>query len=176
MKTNVIASTLCKIAAVYLFITAAHGVSLISVKAYMITGDLADLALGLLIMVVPPVVAGVFLWKFSDRIGQVSDQPEPAKLSANLTTDDLLAVGVFLVGLYAVLFGLVDAIGVEGADWVARSIPDSEADYQSHALFRNWARRAGYLLQIFLGVGLIYSRFSLVALSHKFRRTESDAS
>ena len=176
MKTNVIASTLCKIAAVYLFMTSAQGVSLISLKAFMITGDAGDFALGLLITVVPSAVAGIFLWKFSDRIGQVSDQPETAELSANLTTDDLLAVGIFLVGLYAVLFGLVDIIGVEGADWLARSMPDRETDYQSHALIRNWTRRAGYLLQIFLGVGLIYGRLSLVALSHKFRRIESDGS
>ena len=176
MKTNVIASTLCKIAAVYLFMTAAQGVSWISLKAFLITGDLSDFAIGILLTVAPSAVAGALLWKFSDRIGRVSDQPGPAELSASLTADDMLEAGVFLVGLYAVLFGLVDAVGVEAIDWLARSKPDAESDYLENALIRNWTRRAGYMLQIVLGVCLVYGRRSLVALSHRFRRAESDDS
>ena len=174
MKTNVVASTLCKIAAVFLFMTAAQGVTWITLKAFVITGELSDLLLSLLFTAAPAAVAGVLLWKYSDRIGRVADQTGPAELSPNVTTDDLLVAGIFLVGLYAILFGIVDAIGVEAADWMARSIPDLDSEYQANALIRNWTRRVGYLLQIILGGGVIYYRHRLVALSHSFKNAESD--
>lgn len=175
MKTNVIASTLCKIAAVFLFMTAAQGVTWITLKAFVITGDLSDLLLSLLFTAAPAAVAGVLLWKYSDRIGRVTDQAGPTELSPTVTSDDLLRAGVFLVGLYAILFGIVDAIGVEATDWMARSIPDVDSDYQANALLRNWTRRVGYLTQIVLGGGVIYYRHRLVDLSHKIRRTEPDS-
>ena len=174
MKTNVIASTLCKIAAVFLFMTAAQGVSWITLKAFVITGDLSDLLLSLLFTAVPAAVAGVLLWKYSDRIARVADQAEPAELSPTVTTDDLLGAGIFLVGLYAILFGLVDAIGVETADWMARSIPDLDSEYQANALIRNWTRRVGYLSQIVLGGGVIYYRRRLIVLSHRLTKSELD--
>lgn len=154
--------------------TAAQGVSWISLKAFIITGEIGDFALGLLITAIPSAIAGVFLWKFSDRIGQVSDQSDPAQLSANLTTDDLLEAGVFFVGVYAVLFGLVDAVGIEAADWMTRSA-EEPLSFHDETLIRNWTRRAGYLLQIALGGGVIYYRHSLVTLSHKFRKTDPDS-
>ena len=115
------------------------------------------------------------LWKFSDRIGHVSDESGTAAFSANLTTDGLLGAGVFLVGLYAVLFGLVDAVGVEAADWMARSA-ENQTDFQDEVLIRNWTRRAGHLLQIGLGVGLIYDRHrarEAVAIALKISRKVS---
>lgn len=174
MKTNIIASTLCKIAAVFLFMTAAQGVTWITLKAFVITGDLSDLLLSLLFTAAPAAVAGVLLWKYSDRVGRVADQAGTAELSPTVTTDDLLGAGIFLVGLYAILFGIVDAIGVEAADWMARSIPDLDIDYQANALIRNWTRRVGYLLQIGLGACAIYYRHRLVVLSHRFGKAAPD--
>ncbi len=174
MKTIVIASTLCKIAAVFLFMTAAQGVTWITLKAFMITGDVSDLLLSLLFTAAPAVVAGVFLWKYSDRFGRVADHAGSAELSPTVTSDDLLRVGIFLVGLYAILFGIVDAIGVEAVDWMTRSSPDLDNDYQANALIRNWTRRIGYLLQIVLGAGVIYYRHRLVSMSYKFGKAESD--
>ena len=175
MKTNVIASTLCKIAAVFLFMTAAQGVTWITLKAFVITGDLSDLLLGVLFTAAPAAVAGVLLWKYSDRIGRVADQTGSAELSPTVTSDDLLRAGIFLVGLYAILFAIVDVIGVEAADWMARSIPDLDSDYQANALIRNWTRRVGYLTQIVLGGGVIYYRHRLVDLSHRIRKAKPDS-
>jgi hypothetical protein len=159
----------------FLFMTAAQGVTWITLKTFVITGDFSDFLLSLLFTAAPAAVAGVLLWKYSDRIARVADQAEPAELSRTITTDDLLGAGIFLVGLYAILFGLVDAIGVEAADWLARSIPDPDSDYQANALIRNWTRRVGYLLQIVLGAGVIYYRHRLVVLSHRFRKAGLDA-
>lgn len=92
-----------------------------------------------------------------------------------MPTDKLLQVGVFLVGLYAILIGLAEAIDIEAIDWMARSKPDVDSDYQQQALIRNWIRRVGNLVQIILGVGLIYWRDRVVAFAHKPLRQEASA-
>lgn len=168
MNTSEIGSTLCRIVGVYLFVRAAQSVSWITLKAFIITGDLSDLAIGLLIAVVPPLVGGSLLWKYSDRIARIGDRLEASKLSTSLSRDDLLNVGIFLVGLYAVLFGLVEAVDVETTDWMYRSAGESQNSFYDETLIRSWTRRTGYLFQIILGGGLIYRSSSIVALSRKF--------
>ena len=146
---------------------AAQAISWLSLKAFMITGDLSDFAIGLLITVVPPLVGGLLLWKYSDRIARIGDKLEASKLSMSLTRDDLLEVGIFLVGLYAVLFALVTGVDVELLDWMTRSAGESQSSFYDESLIRNWTKRIGYFLQIVLGGGLIHWRRSIVALGKK---------
>jgi len=167
MNASEIGSTLCRIVGVFLFVRAAQAISWISLKTFIITGDLSDFAVGLLITVVPPLVGGSLLWKYSDRIARIGDKFEAPKISTSLTRDDLLEAGIFLVGLYAVLFGLVTAIDIELIDWMTRSAGESQSSFYDESLIRNWTKRAGYLLQIILGGGLIYRRSSIVALGRK---------
>ncbi len=85
----------------------------------------------------------------------------------SLTRDDLLEVGIFLVGLYAVLFALVTGVDVELLDWMTRSAGESQSSFYDESLIRNWTKRIGYFLQIVLGGGLIHWRRSIVALGKK---------
>ncbi len=167
MNTSELGSTLCRIVGVFLFVRAAQAISWLSLKAFMITGDLSDFAIGLLITVVPPLVGGLLLWKYSDRIARIGDKLEASKLSMSLTRDDLLEVGIFLVGLYAVLFALVTGVDVELLDWMTRSAGESQSSFYDESLIRNWTKRIGYFLQIVLGGGLIHWRRSIVALGKK---------
>ncbi len=80
MNTSELGSTLCRIVGVFLFVRAAQAISWLSLKAFMITGDLSDFAIGLLITVVPPLVGGLLLWKYSDRIARIGDKLEASKL------------------------------------------------------------------------------------------------
>jgi len=173
--TSEIGFAFCRIVSVYFFVAAVRGVSWISLKAFLITGDFSDFFLGLLFTSAPAAVAGVLLWHYSDRIAKIPEKPDAAEMSTQLPTDKLLQVGVFLVGLYAVLIGLAEAIDIEAIDWMARSKPDVDSDYQARALIRNWTRRAGNLVQILLGVGLIYWRDRVVGFAHKPLRQEAGA-
>lgn len=172
VMTSELGFTLCRIASVYFFVTALRGISWISVKAFMITSDISDFALGLLFTSAPAAVAGILLWRYSDRISTLPEKPEKTAMPMDLTTGRLLEAGVFLVGLYAVLIGLVEAINNEAIDWMARSKPDTDSNYQSQVVSRNWARRAGYLLQITLRIVLIYWRNNIAAFAQKHRRAK----
>jgi hypothetical protein len=176
MITSEIGFVLCRIASVYFFVAAVRGVSWISLKAFLITGDLSDFALGLLLTSAPAAIAGILLWRYSDRIARIPEKPQRVEEPVRIPTDKLLEISVFFVGLYAVLIGLVDAIDIEAIDWMARSKPDVDSDYQEQALIRNWTRRVANLLQIILGVGLIYWRSSVVAFAHRSQKAEPNAS
>jgi len=165
----------CRIASVYFFVAAVRGVSWISLKAFLITGEFSDFFLGLLFTSAPAAIAGAVLWRYSDRIASIPEKLEASDMPIQIPTEKVLQIGVFLVGLYAILVGLAEAIDIEAIDWMARSSPDVDSDYQKQALIRNWTRRVGNLVQIGLGVGLIYWRDKVVAFAHKPLLQEASA-
>ena len=173
MKINQIGFAFCRIASVYFYVAAVRGVSWISLKAFLITGDFSDFFLGLLITSAPAAIAGFLLWRYSDRIAKVPVKPEAAEVPTEIPIDSLLRLGVFLVGLYAVLIGLAEAIDIEAIDWMTRSSPDADSHSQEQSLIRTWTRRVGNLVQIGLGIGLIYWRDRVVAFAHKTPRQEA---
>ena len=175
MTTGLIGSVLCRIAAVFLFVEAARSVSWILPRAFYDGGDLLDFAVGLLMSAVAPIVGGIFLWKHSHRIGSACGGSLTPEVSTNLGHDDLVAAGVILIGLYTVLFGLVAAVTVETVDWSLRMTIDDESKIFEEALLRNWSHRAGYAVQIVLGVGLIFGQKRLLVLLQRVRRTGTGA-
>jgi hypothetical protein len=173
MTTSIIGRVLCRIAAVYFLVQAAQGLSFVIPYAFDDYADAALFTVSVLLAIGAPLLCAFVLWKFADRIASVGDTAAEKSVSTDLTQDDILEAGIILIGVAAILFGIVDAIRTELADLWYRLSRDEEQLFLDQTLIQHWTLRLGYLFQLFLGFALVYGRQSIIEYIHRARRIGS---
>lgn len=170
MTTNIIGRVICKIAAVYFVVQGARGITYVVPIAFEATTSFGVFLISLFATVGAPLILAFLLWKYADQIAATDDAASPQNISTEVTKEDLLEVGLVLIGTVAILFGIANAIPIEFSDLWLRLSQDYDNSYLDEALIHNWGERLGYITQIVLGFLLIYGKKSVLGYIRRARR------
>ena len=175
MITSTVGVVLCRLAAILLFINAAENIAYSATQFFQSTvGSLPGLV-AISLTVIAPILTGVVIWIYAERICRINSASSEPQLSRSLQAVDLVVIGTTLIGLYAVLFGVVSAVRIETGFWVQGQLfPNTY--FPSDTVAHRVLLRAPYATQIVLGGLLIVGRRTLAKVLQKVRYAGTDAS
>jgi len=159
LNSMTVSFVLVRLAAVFLFVRGVQGLSSFS---YLLTGDaqLATFAIVTLIFgVFLPAGIAIVMWRHPEKV--IGPQLAPAKPDSVVSAVQLLMIGISLLGLYSLVYGLVDLLRIEAEQMslaqfaASMNLPNEAADT------RTIGSRIAYSAQIALGVCLILGRNGL---------------
>ncbi len=160
---------LCRLAAIVLFVRAAIG---IGGSIQMFAESLTPVWTNLIILVfigAAPAVIGAGIWIYAERISRLSAGVSEAEESHGMRPADLIMVGSILIGLYAVLFGIVDGFAAEAGFLAEPDLGDNVPVRWTTDSAQRLARRIPYIVQVALGLFLILGRERIARLLLKAR-------
>lgn len=176
MITHGIGVVLCRIAAVVLFVKAASNLSFVVPSAF---GSFADPILTIAMIafsIAAPLVAGMILWIFAERICRVRADSSPADMTVSVESHDLIRIGVFLIGLYTILNGTVSGVRTETLVIGQNSFSDNEMLNSTANRSHIASLRASYIAEVLFGSLLIIGRKKITAIFNAARRAGTNVS
>lgn len=110
---------------------------------------------GAILLTGAPVVAGIVLWKFAERIVDFGRGSHVDEDSVSIASADLISAGTYLIGVYVLVFAFVSAVNTELSSLLKpvldSGVPDSSDGLDSQAI----TRRVSYALRIVIGISLM---------------------
>lgn len=116
-----------------------------------------------------PIVTALVVWRLAPIICAINGENSDPAIDGTDRATELIAVGTFLVGLYALLFGLTSAVSVEISLWAQNVVNENTPVARDTAWLDSIRSRAPYATQIALGVGLMLGRNGLALVFSKVR-------
>ena len=123
-----------------------------------------------------PCAIAMFLWLFPAKVLRNGSNGHASDYSSGITADQLLVVGILLLGLYATAFGVIDLIYFEAQRFAEyRYVEAYELDRHDPSPATT-AGRVTNIAQIIFGLILIFGRRGMSRLLYKIRYAGVDAS
>ena len=176
MAVSGLGVVLCRLAAVFLFI---RGIEHLGFALSLLSSPATDswqASFTSIMAVVFPVVAAVVVWRLAPKISALEDKNSEPTPGNAVGEKELIAIGTFLVGLYAFLFGLVSAVSVEVGLWAQEVLNRSSQFPAEPDWIQSLQSRAPYVLQILLGIGLMLGRRGIATVFSRVRYAGTGAS
>ena len=162
MNALTISFVLVRLAAVFLFVRAVQGLSTFS---YMLTGDakIATFAVVTVVfMVILPAAVAIILWIHPEKV--TGAQQTDGKQEGSISAEQILMIGVSLLGVYLAIYGVVDLFRIEANQVLQQQLVE-QSNWPNEAHSRAIIiERVGYGIQIAVGTLLILGRSGLSRL------------
>lgn len=145
---------ICRVGAVLVAVSAFN--SLGYVTEPLLSGSLD---LGYLLMfgliTLGPLVAAFFLWVYADRISHIPfAAPRPTTMG-DFNLEELVGVGMHLIGIYILAFGIISMFGSEALSLAQSSWFSDHAEMTERMAAHTISRRVSYVVQIVVGLVLL---------------------
>ena len=158
MISRDIGIVICRVGSVLLLVQAIQGV-VYSLNSFEQSGlGITDFLTTASIIVAGPVIGALALWFLARRICSLG----PSQLSSNSNTEelsirkpDIIAAGTYLLGVYVLIFAVVDAVQIASLSMYPRLYADMAELVDQVPNPHGFSRQAGNAAQIILGIGLI---------------------
>ena len=116
-----------------------------------------------------PVATAFLLWRFPNLIsGSLYSRSEEGA-GKSLDIDKVLLVGVSLIGLYTLVFGVIDLVYFEAHRYAELQLAKDANFPEYPVLPQTVAGRITNILQVILGVVLIYGRRGIALFLRQIR-------
>ena len=162
MNSMTVSFVLVRLAAVFLFVRAVQGLSTFS---YLLSGDekVATFAvITVVFMVILPAAVAIVLWIHPEKV--TGAQASVGKSDGPISAQQILMIGVSLLGLYLIVYGVVDLFRIEANHVLQQQLAGDagmQDDVQRRAMVIS---RFGYGIQLAMGVFLILGRSGISRL------------
>ena len=168
MSGNRIDVTLIKLGAILVVILALG--RLTDYAFYLPDGAPASLlAGGLILNFLVPVAIAWLLWRFPNLIAGTLAPFESDSGKPPLSADDVMLIGVALIGLYTLVFGVLDLMYFEGYRYAEHEIAKLANFPERPASPQDFAGRISKIAQIAFGIALLVGRRRIVELVRRAR-------
>ncbi len=109
------------------------------------------------------------LWRFPNTIASSLSTDESGDSAFHGSSEQVMLIGVALIGLYAFVFGIIDLAYFEAYRYAENQIAE-RADFSDYPTSpQSFAGRITNIVQILFGLGLILGRKRIVALIRQAR-------
>lgn len=149
---------LVKLGAAVIVVLALQGLS--TYTAYMVSGPdmLGPTILAFLFNFVIPIAIASVLWRFPNTLlGRLSAEGTDASEDFKVS-QDLWVLGISLIGLYALVFGVIDLLFFESLRFAEQGIAESNNLPDAGASLQSIVGRVTNIAQIIFGLALILGR------------------
>ena len=165
MNAMTISFVLVRLAAAFLFVRGVQGLSAFS---YLLTGDaqIANFAVVTLVFsVILPTAIAIILWLHPEKVTGAQRQSPRDEMPMN--AGQIMMIGITLLGLYVLVYGLVDLFQIETTQLMQRQMAAANnlpnEVLEQHVIIS----RVTYGVQIVLGICLMFGRRGLTTLFQK---------
>ncbi len=136
--------------AVLVVTSAFHGLGFMIAPLF---GGSADLEFFLMfaLMTVVPLVAASFLWVYADRISHIPYAPQRPSTVGDFELEELLSVGIQLIGIYVLVFGVISMARTEALALAQSSMVEDYDSLRDNVMAHTIGNRVSYVVQIVLG-------------------------
>ena len=154
INNNPVGFVICRVGAVLVATSAFNGLGFMIEPLLGGSVDLSFLLMFVLMTLVP-LVAAFFLWASADKISHIPFAPQRPTNIGDFDTEELASIGIHLIGIYVLVFGVISMAGTESlalaqSSWFKDN--DSIRDSLSPHTIGN---RISYVVQIGLGYFLL---------------------
>ena len=165
--TRQIGTVLVRLAAVFLLIRAIQGLGYFAPLVDQPGVDFGDFLFPFALTVLVPLAAAALLWSFPATVARFGPDDEFPGASPDALNRNILLAGVSLLGLYALIFGIVELVRVESAFAAQSLMNDAIGADSSYANQMTISARLTYGVQIVLGLVLMVGRSTVTRWLHK---------
>ena len=160
-------AVLVKLAAVFIVVSALRN---LSDYAYFFVGAEANAPIffGVALVFVVPVCVAFVLWRFPNLVIGSFAPRDPVAPTADVSADKLLLIGISLLGLYTLVFGIIDLVYFEAYRFGERAMARA-ADYDMPISMHTVAGRVTNVVQILFGVALLAGRHGIADFVRRAR-------
>lgn len=154
INNNPVGFVVCRVGAVLVATSAFNGLGFMIEP---LLGGSADLRFFLMfvLMTLVPLVAAFLLWAYSDQISHIPFAPQRPTTIGDFSAEELLSIGIHLIGIYILVFGVISMAGTESLALAQSSwFSDNESIRQSVSA-HTIGNRISYAVQIGLGYFLL---------------------
>lgn len=123
-----------------------------------------------------PVAIAFALWRFPATLLGRNVPDEPAALQTSMSPEAVMLIGVSLIGLYTLIFGLIDLLYFETIRISQRQIAEDRTYLDYVASPQDIAGRITNVTQIAFGLLLIIGRRGIAAFLQRIRYAGTGAS
>jgi hypothetical protein len=167
---------LCRLAAILLFVRGIENLGYMMPMALATSTGSWQAGFSSVIAGFVPLIAGLLVWRSAATICNMQNVDVDPHLAEQPNSQQLIAIGTFLVGLYVLLFGIVSATTVETSIWAQAVLNENTTFPKGSVWIRQLPSRIPYILQIVLGIGLILGRSTIAKFFDKVRYAGTGAS
>ncbi len=168
---------LCRVAAAVLVVQAIRSLGY-TIPALLDNFDGFDADVWLfMLMTFIPGLAAIGLWIFANRICALPNSLEADGESGPLRNIDILLVGTSLIGVYLLISGIIYGVNVEVSAWMISGLYEEHPIHlDQQQLARAAASRASYVIEIVIGIALIFGRDQISRILSRARYAGTGAS
>ena len=165
-KTDI---ALTKLGAVFIIVLALHNLAYY-ISFMMGSAEYVKIAIVVfcLIFVLPAAIAYV-LWRFPNMVTGTLYSDREKETGQSNYTDMALLIGVSLIGLYTLVFGVIDLVYFEAHRYAELQLAKDASFPDYPVLPETVAGRVTNILQVILGIILIYGRKGIALFLHRIR-------
>ena len=164
MVTSVVGIVICRVGAVLLFVQGVKSLQFVLPALLQFRGDFSPSIYFLLFTTVTPAVGGLALWFFAERICRVNIGSADVEIRSSLNAFDLVGIGTLLIGLYAVFYGVTEALLSEATILTQVAEYKDRPETLGEISAKHISMRVAYVSQIVLGTLLILGRQQIARL------------
>lgn len=155
MVSRNIGIVICRVGAVLLAVQAIQGIaftietfqqSALEVPGFFKTAAMVSVA---------PIVGAIVLWFFAGQICATGTGSDDAVDDLSVDKADIVAAGTYLVGIYVLVFAIVDAVQVAALSLYPRLNAETAGLVDNVPNPSGFSRQAANVAQFFLGIALI---------------------
>ena len=158
MISRDIGIVICRVGAVLLFVQAIQGL-VYSFETIEASGlGVADLIKTITLISAGPILGGLALWFLAEKIcsfGAASLGSSVSEDGLHLERTDVVAAGIYVLGIYVITFAIVDAVQQAALSLYPRLYADLAGLVEDVPNPHGFSRQVGNVAQIILGIVLI---------------------
>ncbi len=159
LNTLTISFVLVRLVAVLLFVRALQGLSSVSSLLASVSATPTLILSTLTFGVALPIGIALTLWSHPEKL--IGAQPSNAQAAEPISASQLLTVGISLLGLFALVYGIVDMFRIETAQFLLHRFAQNANLPNEAVSFAVIVSRATYAVQIIVGLALVLARNGL---------------
>ena len=155
MNNNPIGVVLCRIAAVWLVVTGLGGVGFAISTVLSSVGESYGLVTYSAVIAIAPLVAAFILWHYAENIASTRFGSSGVMPGDAVDTSDLLSIGIHLLGIWTLVFGVINAVQTETVAVMQAGLFSGNERVSGSLSPHTIGARVANGLQILLGTALI---------------------
>ena len=155
MTPNPIGVVICRVAAIWLAVSALGGIALVISTLVTNPGELDSLFTYSVVTALIPLISAFVFWHYAERISSFRLGSPGMTFDDSLDADVLLSTGIFLLRIWILAIGVINVFQIETVAWVQSALYQDNEIITDGLSPHTIGGRVSNAVQIAIGVGLI---------------------
>ena len=155
MSGNPIGIVICRIGAILLVVSSVQSLGFVIMPLLNSPAEIGEFAVMSALMVLAPLVSAFFLAAYAENISSTRFDTSRTSIEDSLGPAELISIGMYLIGIYVLVFGLISMFQTEAVNFAQSSMFEDNERISSSMSAHTIGGRVRFVVQILLGLALM---------------------